>query len=82
MVTNFEGYDKNRYSSNDMSDIVLRLFSMNISAKEIDRIANTYLLLTAEFCMKIFFEGKVYLEYHLPTSNHIVKYFKIENGIV
>ena len=82
MVTNFKGYDKERYSSDNMSDIIIELFGMNISSKEIDRIANTYLLLTAEFCMKIFFEGKVYIEYHLPTSNHIVKYFKIENGII
>jgi hypothetical protein len=82
MVTNFEGYDKNGYLSDKMSDIILEFFGINISAKEIDRIAYTYYLLTSEFCMKIFFEGSFYIEYHLPTSNHIVKYFKIENGII
>ena len=82
MVTNFKRYDKDRYSSDKMSDIILDLFGIDISAKEVDRIAHTYHLLTSEFCMKIFFEGSFYIEYHLPTSNHIVKYFKIENSIV
>ena len=83
MITKFDGYDeKPQCLSDKMSDLILNFFELNISPKEIDRIAKTYHLLTSEYSAKIFFEGSLYIEYHLPTSNHIVKYFKIENSIV
>lgn len=82
-VTEFEGYNKDeQYLSNVISDVILEFFGLNISPKEVERIAKTYHLTTSEFITKEYFDGSFYTRFRLPTSNYIVKFFKIENGII
>lgn len=82
-VTEFEGYNKDeQYLSNVISDVILEFFGLNISPKEVERIAKTYHLTTSEFIIKEYFDGSFYTRFRLHTSNYIVKFFKIENGII